>query len=366
MDTIQALFPEISALDKAQLLPSPSQTTSSQPRNPGTRKAQKFVNYLPGAPNISLNRTRVLEFMQKELCTPILDELYPRLWLVARRSFCNIDPLHQQALKGRKVFLTENIQLHLLWQDDKIHLKPVPAWLLNHQVWCHYLTSGPQAAPGDASNQQGKGHALIVSVSEPVGRAAAIGLLRSYAYLIQHESDFIIAHQLHLLPPSVNWVAWSLFIAYFREKEDHDVSNRYHYGQLRLSRLHWAVRLFQPRAASTIWFYYLPHWSMTPYLRSILAPLAFVFATLSLVLSAMQVVVSISAEDLGFSGVDESSLEKVRRAFWIFSISLVMTSSIIWVLLMFIPLSVLVWQLWWGFNHRNKAKDIRLIQTVGA
>lgn len=168
----------------------------------------------------------------------------------------------------------------------------------------------PNILPGSASTQQIKRHAPVTSLFEPFGRAAAIGLLRSYAYLVQHQSYFITAHQHHLIPPSVSWVGWSQFIACFRDMEDHDVSNRYHYGQLLLSRLHWAVRLCQPRAASTTRFYYLPHWPMTPYLRSILAPLAFAFATLSLVLSVMQVVVPIPAKDLGFSGLNESDLKR--------------------------------------------------------
>ena len=196
-------------------------------------------------------------------------------------------------------------------------------------------------------DQQGKGQAFVSNVSESIARKAALGFLRSYAYLIQHESDFIIAHQHHLIPSNVNWDAWSRFIAYFRDMEDQDVSNRYLYGQLSLSRLHWAVRLFRPRTASNIWFYFLPQWSMTPYLHSILAPLAFEFPTLSLVLSAMQVVVSIPAEDLGFSGVSESGLAKMIRAFWIFSISLAITSSIIWIFLIIIPLCIMVRQLWW-------------------
>lgn len=90
------------------------------------------------------------------------------------------------------------------------------------------------------------------------------------------------------------------------------------------------------------------------------------FATLSLVLSAMQVVVSIPAEGLGFIGMSESGQEKLRRAFWVFSTSLIITSSITWVLIVIIPLCVLVWQMWWGFVNRDKVKEDRLTRMVGA
>jgi hypothetical protein len=361
MAPFQIPFPKSSAPNVLQLRFShTSPGASAQPQTPGTTRMKKSVNYLPGFPNIPLDRIKISEFMRKELCTPTLDELYPRLWLVARKSYWNIDPLHRQATKRRTICLTEDVQLHLLWQDDKIYIKPVPPWLLNYEVWLHYLSPAPEQASSNTVDPQKKDQAFIPSAWEPPEHAMALGFLRSYAYLIQHQSDFIVAHQQHLVPPTLDWISWSRFIAYFRDTEDHQVSNRYHYGQLRLSRLHWAVRLFRPRTAPTWWFYSLPHWSTTPYLHSILAPLAFTFATLSLVLSAMQVVVSVPADGLRFSGVSEIGLENMRRAFWIFSIGLIISSGVIWVLLAVILLNVLVWQLVWGFNHRHNVPSSRL------
>lgn len=40
--------------------------------------------------------------------------------------------------------------------------------------------------------------------------------------------------------------------------DDGQVAQRYHYGQLRLSRLNLAVRTFQPRNAPSAWFYKIP------------------------------------------------------------------------------------------------------------
>ena len=300
------------------------------------------MDYLPGCPKITLGEKVVKEFMQKELGNPILEELYPRLWLVARRSYNNIDPLHLQRIKGRTISLIEDPQLHLLWQDDRVYIKPVPLWLLNYEVWLQYLCRAPGQTIINETNQPTE-YSSIAIEKEPATRKIALGFLRSYVYLIQHYSDFIIAHQCHLLPPTVDWLSWSRFIACFRDIEQHEVSHRYHYGQLRLSRLHWAVRFFHPQSAPSWLFYFLPHWSTTPYLHSILAPLAFVFATLTLVLSAMQVVVSIPAEGLGFSGVSDIGLKSMRSAFWGFSMSVLMSSGVIWSLLAVIPTGVFAW-----------------------
>jgi len=42
--------------------------------------------YVPGEPSVSLAPDEVHDFLVRELNTPILDELYTRLWLVARKS----------------------------------------------------------------------------------------------------------------------------------------------------------------------------------------------------------------------------------------------------------------------------------------
>jgi hypothetical protein len=354
-------FPENDALNVQQLLFEqclPTAVSTSKSRAT-VKKSKKSISYLPGCPNIPLSANTISGYVRKELFTPILEELYPHLWLVARRSGSSIDPLHLHATKGPNIYLTEDSQLHLVWRDDRIYIKPVPVWLLNHEVWLHYLTA-PGVGPNDYSNvsDETQIQPSLMNVSDPPQCSIAIGFLRSYACLIQYHSDFVIAHQHHLLPLNLDWTSWMRFIAHFSSRGDHEVSSRYHNGQLRLSRLHWAVRLFRPPSAPNRWFYYLPHWSTTPYLKSILAPLAFTFATISLVLSAMQVVVSIPANGLKFSGVDNIGLKHMKRAFWVFSIWLLMSSCILWVLLLAIPAGVIIWQLWWGFSNRHKRSEI--------
>ncbi|ETN44020.1 uncharacterized protein HMPREF1541_10885 [Cyphellophora europaea CBS 101466] len=300
-------------------------------------------------------KDEVATYVSQELHTPILEELYPRLWIVARKTSSNIDPLHLQIIKGRQILLTENPQLHLLWKYNYVYIKPLPEWLLDQRVWRQYLSPLDAGYHGHLGHaDKGRNPGSPSAVHWPHQRQAATGFLRSYAFLVQHQSDFGIAIDHKLLPSSLDWRTWTRFIVHFKRKQDHEVSQRYQYGQLRLSRLHWAVRIFGPSTAPSRWFYYLPHWSTTPYLTSILAPLAFVFATLSVVLSAMQVVVGLPADALDLSGVDDAGLERMRQAFWVSSISLILAMLLVWTLAISIPFGVLLWQLRWGYANRNK------------
>ena len=146
---------------------------------------------------------------------------------------------------------------------------------------------------------------------------------------------------------------WSAFIKYFRNIDDMQVSRRFHYGQLRLSRLNWAVRLFRPPSASTAWFYKIPHWNIRAYTERALAPLLFGFASLSLILSCMQIILAVSVDGLGFNGVDNAFFEAIRRALWVVSILVLLTVGVVWFLLCIIPVGAIIWQLLWGFGHRS-------------
>ncbi len=67
---------------------------------------------------------------------------------------------------------------------------------------------------------------------------SALGLLRTYYHLIQHESDFQIAcRDTGLLPSDISWPEFCAFLKGFLEINDCAVSERYRYGELRLTRL---------------------------------------------------------------------------------------------------------------------------------
>lgn len=106
-------------------------------------------------------------------------------------SSANVHPLHRQKNLGREIVVTEDPRLHLVWINNRIFVKPLPTYLMSYSLW---TTGFPARASSPLAEQS---HA----------RGAAIGFLRTYRYLIQPESDLLIAQQddLRLVPVKLNW-----------------------------------------------------------------------------------------------------------------------------------------------------------------
>ena len=232
---------------------------------------------LPGQPRMRLRSNSLYQQLEKEFLTPDLDSLAPHLWLVATQFSSHIGALHAQVLKGREIVLTENPELHLVWADGRIFIKPIPRYLLSHAFWITHLT--PQSPSHIASIHHGYPSEALVR--------ATLGYMRTYHYLIQHESDFNIAKKSHLLPfdnPDITIESFHQFIAGFGDLGDDDVSPRYSYGALRLPRLNLWAKVFLHRFQ----FYQIyPQYSQ--YFARFYAPILFLFGLLSVALSAMQV-----------------------------------------------------------------------------
>lgn len=328
--------PSALSCQRISIAPDSSQSaTDETSKSTSNETLDEVLSHLPDEPSIDLDKAAVDAFLVSELNTPVLNELYDHLWCVARRSGQSIDPLHKQKMKGRSIVATEDAGLHLVWYRDKIHIKPIPLCLLNYNFWAEFLST---------------------STGTAFDRATAIGFMRSYSLLVRHRVDFVLAKESHLFPAEFDWINWAKFIDPFRKIEDEDVSNRYHYGQLRLSRLDWAVRMFRPSSAATKWFYEVPHWSTGTYMGRAIAPLLFGFASLSLILSSMQVLLSVPDENLKLYNVGDLSLVHMKRAFWGFSVTVLLLSAAVWILIFVIPFSALIWQLSWGFENRNKPR----------
>lgn len=345
-------FPKPSALVKQRLSSAASsdEGTSNKPAiSPSHHDPNTPIDHIPGEPGTDLTEASVYDFLCSELNTTLLDELYNHLWLIARKSGTSIEPLNRQRVKRREIVATEDVRLHLTWHRNRIYVKPMPLCLLNYDFWATYLPLPAKNITPQKDNCTSQQY-----IAKPFDRGVALGFMRSYALLVRHHIDFVLARESHLFPAEFTWDEWSHFITHFRRLEDEDVAKRYHYGQLRLSRLNWVVRLCRPSSAATFWFYEVPHWSTGDYVERAIAPLVFGFASLSLVLSSMQVLVSIPEEGLRLNGADASSLAVMRRAFWIFPVMTLLLSGLVWVLLLVIPTGGLIWQLSWGFKHRGK------------
>lgn len=346
-------FPRSRALANQRLSSFPSSDKASlkiPPPSPSQADANTIIDHIPGEPGIALTAAGVCDFLNSQLNTPILDELYTRLWLVARKCGKSVEPLNRQRVKAREIVAVEDIHLHLVWRHNRIYIKPMPLCLLNFDFWTMYLP----LPIGDTTSHEGNSASQQRPLKPMYDRKAALGFMRSYALLVRHHIDFVLACESHLFPTNFEWEKWSEFITHFRHIDDEDVAVRYHYGQLRLSRLDWVVRLFHPASAATSWFYEIPHSSTGVYIERATTPLIFGFASLSLALSAMQVLVSIPGEGLHHSGIGVSSLITIGQAFSVFSVIVLLLSALIWILLFVIPVGALIWQLLWGFKNRGR------------
>ncbi|EGR50357.1 uncharacterized protein TRIREDRAFT_41607, partial [Trichoderma reesei QM6a] len=234
-------------------------------------------DYLPG--HSVLDRCAIREnrdltaVVADELNTPVLDEIQDYLHLIAPRLHTRIDSLHRYQIKKMRIVITEDPGLHLIWYYDTIFIKPIVPLFLSFIMWTDRYSTATLSYQCQS----------------------ALGFVRTYAFLVQHRSDFDIAQSLGLIPQDIDYSSFRAFIKPFRYLPVGAVSPRYEFGQMRLTRLNWAVRLLQPRSVATGgWvanrLYYLELYTQSAdYSRSWLPPLLFAFAVLSLMLSAMQV-----------------------------------------------------------------------------
>lgn len=120
---------------------------------------------------------------------------------------------------------------------------------------------------------------------------AAVGFVRSYSYLVQHESDFRLASDTLCLIPAddgdgnpITFERFAAFIANFAHVKDADVSPRYEFGELRLTRLNIYTKLL----FRNLTFHHIDaQWGS--YVGHFITPLLSTFIIVTLPLSAMQV-----------------------------------------------------------------------------
>jgi hypothetical protein len=222
---------------------------------------------LPGNPRIKiLDDVAIRSYVYKDLWAEALENLAPRLWFLSTQSHLNVSALHHQVVKGRTIVLTEDPGLHLVWFHSRIYIKPLPKYLMSFQFWSRYLQDGSPIA--------GQERKRIVATS--------LGFLRTYYHLIKHESDFNLAQENKLLPATATFEQFCNFSTNFHLIQDGDVSERYTYGEIRLTRLNFYAKLFLGK----VHFYRVQQYN--DFFTRFFGPLLFVFAIFSVMLSAMQ------------------------------------------------------------------------------
>jgi len=155
------------------------------------------------------------KYLKHDLDVTRLNLVHKHLWMAGLPQISR--PLHGHVMIGRQIVITERADLHLVWHDNTIYLKPLPDYLLAYEIWADTITKDKDLFE-DAS-----------------------GFLYSYMWLICHKSDWKIAHDLGLLSEAVHWEKWITFSKAVLENLDHKdlrhISPRYLYGELRLGRL---------------------------------------------------------------------------------------------------------------------------------
>jgi hypothetical protein len=231
---------------------------------------QQEGTYLPGNPRVPLNdATKLRLFLHLDNDLGNLTRMAPWLWLMSMHSSTNVSALHRQIVKGRSIIVTEDPRLHLVWYYDRIYLKPLPKYLLSHKFWTTYLLS--------TGSLLGVGREFI--------RQNALGYLRSYFYLIKHESDFRIAtdERLRLVPAGISWEQFCNFSSAFDGIQDNDVCERYSYGEIRLSRLNFYIKFLLGKE-----YFQRVDAQYGAYFARFYGPILFAFGVIAILLSAMQ------------------------------------------------------------------------------
>ncbi|KAI0110406.1 hypothetical protein GGR51DRAFT_547660 [Nemania sp. FL0031] len=218
------------------------------------------------------------KYLEKELGVGRLGQPpFPKwLWIAGRP----VPPraLHYQLVLGREVFLVEQMDLHLVWTSGRMFLKPIPRYLLEPDFWTAFLTCQPDCSCTQTTNDICNRQKL---------RRCALGFLFSYAALIRHESDFLLAREKHLIPREAQWPGWRQLVVELKTEHIYgQIDERYIYGELRLSRLNKIQYLH----FSSTFRGYLPPWRRYgDFFHDNFTWLASVTVYIAIVLTAMQV-----------------------------------------------------------------------------
>ena len=160
-------------------------------------------------------------YLRGDLDVDGLNKVHKHLWFAGLPQCAR--PLHHQLMIDRKIIITERADLHLLWQDERLYLKPLPDYLLSYDIWEGTLLKD-------------------WCLSEN-----AKGFLLSYLWLIRQKSDLVIAQRNNLVSNDLTWEHWISFSTAVFPNIVSDtfqgISPRYLYGELRLGRVNLIYRL---------------------------------------------------------------------------------------------------------------------------
>ncbi|KAI0399115.1 hypothetical protein F4802DRAFT_590887 [Xylaria palmicola] len=276
--------------------------------------------------------TTFSRFLEVEFSLARLDDVYSKLWRVGYPRPPR--PLHTQLQLGRMIVLTDSLDMHLVWGNGKIFLKPLPRYLLEPEFWDAHLAPDPpagsahdvqpQARETSPAAKQGAPTLESRSSTTPDAsspsqrgiRGSALGLLYTYACLIAHPNDFRLALEQGLIPSDAgsapDWETWRAFAVELLHPDiARQVHRRFERGELRLDRLNW-IYIFKGLPFSKI--YYTPWTTYTDFVTANLSLVAATTVYIVIVLTAMQVGLSTDALK------DNGAFQRASYGFTVFAI----------------------------------------------
>ncbi|KAJ4343716.1 hypothetical protein N0V95_006546 [Ascochyta clinopodiicola] len=208
----------------------------------------------------------VQAFLREDLDLSRLNTIHTHLWMAGRPMRAR--PLHRYKMYGYEILGTQQMDLHLLRFSNKLLVKPLPEYLLSTSFWTQHICT------------------------DEAMWESATGWLLSYIWLLTTPLDLKLAHDHALLPSAITWPWWKAFVADFHTHVDtntlHQVNRRYHFGDLRLSRINsiYRTRFFTTHFVRGYLYGYNRY---AVFFERNVSWILILFVFLSLVLSAMQV-----------------------------------------------------------------------------
>ncbi|KAH7160537.1 hypothetical protein B0J13DRAFT_617299 [Dactylonectria estremocensis] len=175
---------------------------NEQAANASQHNRHRLLSLLPASyhtesGDLAAEGQHVAACVEKELDLQRLSSIYNWLWIAGWPMPPHA--LDHQLLLSREIFITERMDMHLVWTMDRMFLKPIPRFLLEPDFWIEYLCCvygcGCSLDNNDVTcgTTQKCKHRLL--------QQRALGFLFSHAALISYKSDFRVAEEKHLLPP---------------------------------------------------------------------------------------------------------------------------------------------------------------------
>ncbi|KAJ3494230.1 hypothetical protein NLG97_g4214 [Lecanicillium saksenae] len=192
------------------------------------------ASYRKQSGDLAATGQHVTACLEQELDLQRLTSIQGWLWMAGMP----LPPraLHHQLLLGREIYVTEQMDMHLVWTPGRMFLKPIPRFLLEPAFWIRYLACEECGCAADTNSAT---HVVTRKECSRQGlRRRALGFLYSYAALLSHESDFLIAQGKHLLPTEITWSGWRILVEQLDTEHIYPrIDRRFVHRELRLSRL---------------------------------------------------------------------------------------------------------------------------------